>query len=111
MILAYNSVLAVAGQIFGRDAFLHSLELANIIGSNVRDVKGMTRGSELAAAFVETDSLEMLVTSMALTSRMMLRRNEQAQRKKGKKPKKRGPNGETLTIWDPMAPMCPADES
>lgn len=111
MILAYNGVLCIAAQIFGRDLFLQSMELANIVGSNAHDIKGTTQGSELAAAFLELGLLETLVTSIALASKMMLQCNEQALKIKGKKPKKRGRNGETLTIWDPNALMCPVDES
>ncbi|KAI9691777.1 MAG: Nucleoporin nup84 [Bathelium mastoideum] len=111
MILGYNSMLGFAAQLFGRDVFLHSLELANTIGLNVHDIKATTRGSSLAAAFVETGSMESLVTSMAWISSMILHANDNAWTLRRKKAKKRGPNGETLSIWDPNATMCAADES
>ena len=111
VILAYNSVLGIATQMFGRNVFLQSMELANIVASNVHDIEAKTRGSELAAAFIETGSMQALVTSIAYTSTMILHRNDRASKVKGKKPKKRGSNGETLSVWDPNAPMCPADES
>ena len=110
VILAYNSVLGMAVQIFGRDAFLQSLELVNIIGSNAHNIKPTTPDSGLAAAFIETGTMELLVTSMAWMSNMLISSNQQASKMK-KKSKKRGANGETLSIWDLNAPMCPADDS
>ncbi|KAL9087653.1 MAG: hypothetical protein Q9165_006577 [Trypethelium subeluteriae] len=111
IILAYNSVLSIAAQFLGRDIFIESIELVNTIASGVHNIKAATKGSELAMAFLETHLMGDLVTSMACMSALVLKCNDQAAAMKGRKPKKRGPNGETLSIWDPYAPMCPDDES
>ncbi|KAI9698843.1 MAG: Nucleoporin nup84 [Bogoriella megaspora] len=109
-ILGYNSVLDIASKRVTKDAALYSMELPGSIASDAHDLAASNSGADLAGAFLETGMMEALVQSLTRTSTTMLKLNQQSTIR-GKKPKKRGAHGETLEIWDPNAPTCPAEES
>ena len=101
VIIAYNTVLHFAGTYLGRDHFTKSLELATLLASE--------ENKELTDALVATGRMGELVTGLGLTSKALLKWNEQAGRDEGRAKKrkvsrdmgrKRGWDGRTLEIWD-----------
>jgi hypothetical protein len=68
IILAYNGALTLASSFLGSTTLLKSLDLANIIASDT--------APELAQAFVDGERMDDLVSSLALSSREMLRFNQ-----------------------------------
>lgn len=87
LVLAYNSALHSAAHLISRDHLLQSLDLATNVAEN----------EELIRCFAATSRMGELVDAFALSSKTLLRLNEQAG--KGAK-KRRGRRGETLGIWD-----------
>jgi hypothetical protein len=68
IILAYNGAITFAAEFLGPETLLQSLDLANIIADDKNTV--------LAEAFISTGRMEELVTSLALSSRQMLKINQ-----------------------------------
>jgi hypothetical protein len=121
LILAYNGALVFAADFLGPETLLKSLDLANVLASDTI--------TSLADAFMASNRMSELVTSLALASRQLLKINQgialtekrvgmQAllQGKEAKKAKlslarmkrrkalgkgKRGWMGENVEIWDP----------
>lgn len=86
LVLAYNSALHCAGHLISRDNFIGSLELGKSISTN----------DELIRCFTHAKRIRELVDSLALTSKAMLKLNEQ----KPHASKQRGKGPKTLGIWD-----------
>jgi hypothetical protein len=68
IILAYNGALTFASEFLGPEILLRSLDLANIIADDKNTV--------LSDAFIATGRMDELVTSLALSSRQMLKINQ-----------------------------------
>jgi hypothetical protein len=68
IILAYNGALTFSSEFTGPESLLKSLDLANIIAED--------SNAQLADAFVVTGRMEDLVTSLALSSRQLLKINQ-----------------------------------
>jgi hypothetical protein len=101
VILAYSSFRTFASTFLGPDSLLPSLELATTLASD--------ENADLAQDFVESGLLESFVKSMASSSKIMLRLNQEREldesRKKSKKKKANAKGrfwvGESVDVWDP----------
>lgn len=104
IVVAYNSIIYVAGSFTDRERLLQSLELANTIAEE--------RNKDVQDLFVKTGRMGELVRGLALTSRCLVRLNQRdmleatqggkkkAGRKSGGNKRGRGWRGETVDIWD-----------
>lgn len=88
LVLAYNSALQSAAHLISREHILQSLDLATDVAAN----------DELARCFTASGRMRELVDAFALSSKAMLKLNEQAVKVAPKK--RRGRSGESLHIWD-----------
>jgi len=104
IMVAYNSIIYVAGSFTDRERLLQSLELANTIAEE--------RNKGVQDLFVKTGRMGELVRGLALTSRCLVRLNQRdmleatqggkkkAGRKSGGSKRGRSWRGETVDIWD-----------
>lgn len=100
-ILAYTSFRTFASTYLGSENLLPSLELATLLASD--------QNAELADDFVKSGLMEGFVKSMAASSRILIRLNQEREvedaakkRSKKKKPQKsRFWVGESVDVWDP----------
>lgn len=88
VVLAYNSVLHFAGHAISREMLLQCMELAAVVAA---------KGSDVAACFVSAGRMSELVDAFAITSKAILRANEQGS--KANKGRKKTVHGETLDLW------------
>ncbi|KAI9879403.1 MAG: Nucleoporin nup84 [Pleopsidium flavum] len=88
IVLAYNSVLHFAGHAISREMLLQSMELAATVAA---------KGSDVAACFVSAGRMFELVDAFAITSKAILKANEQGS--KANKGRKKTAHGETLDLW------------
>ncbi len=88
VLLAYTSVLHFAGHAISREMLLKSMEFAASVAA---------QGSDIAACFVSAGRMHELVDALAITSKAILKANEQGS--KGNKGRKKGLHGESLHLW------------
>lgn len=88
VLLAYNSVLHFAGHAISREILLRSMEFAASVAAE---------GSDVAACFVSTGRIRELVDALAITSKAILKANEQGS--KVHKSRKKASHGESLNLW------------
>jgi len=88
VLLAYNSVLHFAGHAISREMLLKSMEFAAGVAA---------QGSDVAACFVSVGRMRELVDALAITSKAILKANEQGS--KVNKGRKKGSHGESLNLW------------
>lgn len=88
VLLAYVSVLHFAGHAISRDMLLKSMEFAASVAA---------QGSDIAACFVSAGRIHELVDALAITSKAILKANEQGS--KVNKGRKKGSHGESLNLW------------
>ena len=88
LVLAYNTVLVVGGQMLSRQNLVRSMDLAALVA----DEK-----SGLAACFVRAGRMAELVRALAVSSRFMLKADEAGNRKG--RGLRRQRSGEALAIW------------
>jgi hypothetical protein len=110
VVLSFLSLSFVAAQFLTRDILIDSMEIVNSIADGIDNINATNEGAATAASFIAARLLKTLVHTLGLTSAEMLRLNERAMLG-GKKARKMGPQGQTMQIWDPTAPMCPVEES
>ena len=87
VVIAYNSVLQFAGHTLSRDSLIESLNLSTLVAA---------QDSDILSCFVKTGRVTELVTAFAVSSKSMLKANEQGP-SKGRR--KRGGMGESLAVW------------
>ena len=99
VVIAYNTVLHAAGNLITRECLLESMQLSVTIATgkepqerrgNEEDVNG------LEESFVQAGRMRELVTSFALTSKVMLMLKAEGKRWKPKKDRE----GKDLGIWE-----------
>jgi hypothetical protein len=100
-ILAYSSFRTFASTYLGPESLIPSLELATTLV--------LEENADLAQDFVECGLLGSFVKSMAYSSKVMLRLNQERELEEGKKKSKRKKAstrgrfwaGESVDVWDP----------
>jgi nuclear pore complex protein Nup107 len=100
-ILAYTSFRTFASTLLGPENILPSLELATLLA--------LDQNAELADDFVKSGLMEAFVKSMAASSRILIRLNQErevddAAKKRSKKKKAQKSRfwvGESVDVWDP----------
>lgn len=88
VLLAYNSVLHFAGHAISRELLLQSMEFAASVAA---------QGSDVAACFISAGRMRELVDALAITSKAILKANEQGS--KVHKGRKKASHGESLNLW------------
>ena len=97
VVVAYNTVLHAAGNLITRDALLESMDLSVAVAADGDDGKeaGKKEGNGLAECFQRAGRMRELVSSFALTSKVML-----VLKAEGKPWKPRKEEGKDLGIWE-----------
>lgn len=90
VVVAYNTVLHAAGNLITRDALLESMDLSVAIASTDGE------GNGLAECFQRSGRLRELVSSFALTSKVMLVLKAEGKPWKARKDRE----GKALGIWE-----------
>lgn len=88
VVLAYNSVLHFAGHAISREMLLQCMQLAAVVAA---------QDSDVAACFNSAGRMSELVDAFAITSKSILKANEQGS--KTSKGRKKSQHGETLELW------------
>ena len=88
VLLAYNSVLHFAGHAISREMLLQSMKFAARVAA---------QDSDVVACFVSAGRMRELVDALAVTSKAILKANEQGS--KVNKGRKKTSHGESLSLW------------
>lgn len=100
VIIAYNTVLHAAGNLITRDALLESMDLSVAVaaddGEGEAGAAGKREGNGLAECFQKAGRMRELVSSFALTSKVMLVLKAEGKPWKARKDRE----GKELGIWE-----------